>query len=175
MVANVSGSLAAASSFLGAAVPLPQGRKALQRRRAVGVLAGAVPLPPSHGTVHTGVQQVLPQLASVPAIAKPSVGAWRAPAARRAARRDRQLTPLAVAFGPSTAAVPVAIAAAAAGAGVASLLKGGKTRVYGKGLAQFLPSNASDLAKNIACVPPAVALARDLRAAFRAAAVAPRH
>jgi hypothetical protein len=51
--------------------------------------------------------------------------------------------------------VPVALAAAVAGAGVASLLAGGKKRVYGKGLAQFLPNDASDLAKNIACAPRA--------------------
>jgi hypothetical protein len=49
--------------------------------------------------------------------------------------------------------VPVALAAAVAGAGVASLLAGGKKRVYGKGLAQFLPNDASELAKNIACAP----------------------
>jgi hypothetical protein len=45
--------------------------------------------------------------------------------------------------------VPVALAAGLAGAGVASLLAGGKKRVYGKGLAQFLPNDASSLAKNI--------------------------
>jgi len=32
------------------------------------------------------------------------------------------------------------------------VLSGGKKRVYGKGLAQFLPNDASVLAKNIACV-----------------------
>lgn len=42
-----------------------------------------------------------------------------------------------------------------AGAAVASLLKKEK-RVYGKGLAQFLPADAKALAKNIACVAPRV-------------------
>jgi hypothetical protein len=49
-------------------------------------------------------------------------------------------------------ALPLLGAGLLAGAALASLLKKEK-RVYGKGLAQFLPGDASALAKNIACVP----------------------
>ena len=49
-------------------------------------------------------------------------------------------------------ALPLLGAGILAGAAVASLLKKEK-RVYGKGLAQFLPADAKALTKNIACVP----------------------
>ena len=49
-------------------------------------------------------------------------------------------------------ALPLLGAGLLAGAALASLLKKEK-RVYGKGLSQFLPGDASALAKNIACVP----------------------
>ena len=52
-------------------------------------------------------------------------------------------------------ALPLLGAGILAGAAVASLLKKEK-RVYGKGLAQFLPADAKALAKNIACVAPRV-------------------
>jgi hypothetical protein len=82
-------SLAASSSFLGAAVPLPQSRRGAvpARRHAAAVCnAGGLPLPPSHGQPVASVQhaqQPLPQVASAPAAAPSAAGVCPACVARR--------------------------------------------------------------------------------------------
>jgi hypothetical protein len=115
--------------------------------------AAVRPTPVAAPATRTAVHSVAVPVADV--AATPAVKSLGAHARAHSTGRPGavKLTPLCLASARLCAGVaPIALAAAVAGAAAGAVLSGGKKRVYGKGLSQLLPSDASALAKNIACV-----------------------